>query len=220
LIRTHQAVLPLLANLTLRLEYIKYLLMNNKIKFNPLKWSTPYKVVITAVLFLLIGVFVWALSSSKHKSSSTNSAYSGSPTNNPSTGPSQTNGSPPPTPAPTPTPSPTPAHMPPPAPSPSPTPTPPSPSPVSVTVSANDSTATPLSISVTKGATVSLTFKVQATGTYHGGLEFVGGGVDTGAISPGSSKTISFKASNSFSFTPYWPANSVKKDYLISVNIT
>lgn len=89
------------------------------------------------------------------------------------------------------------------------------------TINANDSGADHESITVKKNATVSITFAVDASGVYHGGLEFksVDPGLDSGPIAPGTSKTISFSATKSFSFQPYWYASGVKKDYLIQINV-
>ncbi len=92
----------------------------------------------------------------------------------------------------------------------------------SFTITANDSSADHEKISVKKGANVSLMFVVKAQGTYHGGLQFVSTdpAIDSGPIAPGNSKTVTFTASKSFTFQPYWYASQVKKDYLITVNVT
>jgi hypothetical protein len=74
-------------------------------------------------------------------------------------------------------------------------------------------------ISVARGAQTSLTFMVQSVGTYNGGLEFIGGGIDSGTISLGGSKTVQFTASGSFSFTPWWPSTSVRKCYVVLVKV-
>ncbi len=87
----------------------------------------------------------------------------------------------------------------------------------SFTVHASDTSADLTIITVSKGALVQVTFSVDANGTYHGGLDFRSSAVSTGAISPGSSKTVKFTASNSFVFTPYWPSTNIKKPYTISV---
>lgn len=137
------------------------------------------------------------------------------PTPTPSPAPSPV---PQPVPTPTPTPSPTPAPQPTPVPSPEPTPQPPPPAPVeSYTVVADDSSGTPGSITVTKGNTVNLTFQVKNTGVYFGGLDFRSSVVNTGTIHAGGSKTITFTAQTSFSFTPYWPASNVAKGYTVSI---
>lgn len=87
----------------------------------------------------------------------------------------------------------------------------------SVTVVGNDSTGSPTTITVDKGDVVQITFQVQAEGTYYGGLDFRSSVINTGTISPGSSKTVTFTATNSFAFTPYWPATNVPKPYTIQV---
>lgn len=89
------------------------------------------------------------------------------------------------------------------------------------TIKANDDGADHENISVMKGAKVSLTFTVDQQGVYHGGLEFksIDPSIDSGAIAPGDSKTITFTADKSFSFQPYWYASQVKKDYLINIKV-
>jgi len=85
------------------------------------------------------------------------------------------------------------------------------------TIVANDSSASPTSIRIKKGEAVEITFQVKKEGTYYGGLDFRSPIVSSGKIAPGESKTISFKADQSFSFTPYWPASNVAKPYKIEV---
>ncbi|HKR82412.1 MAG TPA: hypothetical protein VJR27_05460 [Candidatus Saccharimonadales bacterium] len=91
----------------------------------------------------------------------------------------------------------------------------------SFTLTANDSSADHEAITVKKGAQVSLTFVVEKSGVYHGGLQFksTDPALDSGPIAPGDSKTITFSADKTFSFTPYWYASGVKKDYVITVNV-
>ncbi len=89
----------------------------------------------------------------------------------------------------------------------------------SFTVHANDSSADLTKIMVNKGATVTITFSVDANDTYHGGLDFRSPVVNTGPIAPGSSKTINFTAINSFNITPYWPTTNIQKPYTISVTV-
>ena len=91
----------------------------------------------------------------------------------------------------------------------------------SFTVSANDNSADQESITVAKGTKVSLTFKVETSGVYHGGLQFKSTNpqLDSGPIAPGDSKTVTFTADHTFSFQPYWYASGVKKDYLVTVNV-
>jgi hypothetical protein len=66
---------------------------------------------------------------------------------------------------------------------------------------------------------VELTFNVSASNVYYGGLDFKAPTIDSGTIYAGASKTISFKADQSFEFTPYWPSSGVKKNYTIRVNV-
>lgn len=88
-------------------------------------------------------------------------------------------------------------------------------------INANDSGADHETVSVKKGASVSIMFMVETSGTYHGGLQFVSTdpAIDSGPIAPGASKTVTFTANKSFSFQPYWYASQIKKDYLITVTV-
>ena len=113
----------------------------------------------------------------------------------------------------------TPAPTPSPTPTPTPNPTPTSPAPQSFSVHGNDSTGDPTAITVNKGASVSITFTADAQGTYHGGLDFRSSVVSTGPIAPGSSKTVTFTANQSFAFTPYWPSTNIAKPYKITVTV-
>lgn len=92
---------------------------------------------------------------------------------------------------------------------------------MAVTVTANDESATPETITAKKGQTVKLTFDVSSKGTYHGGLDFKSAGpaIDSGSIDEGSSKTITFTATKSFKFTPYWYKSNVQKDYFVTVTV-
>ena len=85
------------------------------------------------------------------------------------------------------------------------------------TVNGNDETADLKTITVPKGTPIRITFGADAGTTYHGGLDFRSTVVSTGAISPGSTKTVSFTVEQSFVFTPYWPATNVAEPYTISV---
>ncbi len=91
--------------------------------------------------------------------------------------------------------------------------------PVNVTITSNDSSASQTSIGVSKGAVVTITFKVSADGTYHGGLQFKSSSpnLSTGVIAPGGSATLKFTADHSFSFQPYW-ADGTPKNYNIAIN--
>lgn len=105
---------------------------------------------------------------------------------------------------------------------PAPLPPPLSPPPATVvtksfTIHANNNTADLTTITVSKGTLVQITFSVNAENTYHGGLDFRSSVLNTGTITPGNSKTVSFTASNSFIFTPYWPLTDIQKSYAINI---
>lgn len=87
------------------------------------------------------------------------------------------------------------------------------------TINANDTSADIESVSVKKGDTIKVTFKVDQSGVYHGGLQFKSDVVSSEGIAPGQSGTVTFVADKSFNFTPYWFQGQVKKDYLISVKV-
>ena len=92
--------------------------------------------------------------------------------------------------------------------------------PVNVTITTNDSSASQTTIGVSKGAAVTMTFKVSSEGTYHGGLQFksTNPNLSTGVIKPGGSATLKFTADHSFDFKPYW-ADGTSKNYMITIKI-
>lgn len=87
----------------------------------------------------------------------------------------------------------------------------------SFTVVAGQQASNPQVITVNNGSQVQITFQVDQDTTSHGGLEFRSPMVSTGVIKPGTSKTVKFTASKSFSFTPYWPDTNEPNDYTIDV---
>ncbi|HWB38692.1 MAG TPA: hypothetical protein VG604_00430 [Candidatus Saccharimonadales bacterium] len=87
------------------------------------------------------------------------------------------------------------------------------------TINANDESADTESINVRKGDTIKITFKVDTSEVYHGGLEFKSDVVSSKPIKPGDSDTVSFVADKSFDFTPFWYQSNIQKDYLIHVNV-
>lgn len=91
--------------------------------------------------------------------------------------------------------------------------------PKSFTVNGNDNSADLTIITVAKGTPVTITFGADADGTYHGGLDFRSSVVSTGTIAPGSTKTVTFTAQQSFVFTPYWPATNIAKPYKINITV-
>jgi uncharacterized protein YxeA len=92
---------------------------------------------------------------------------------------------------------------------------------MNVTITANDGSASPDTITASKGQTVNIKFAVSSNGTYHGGLDFksTDPAIDSGSIAEGASKTVSFTATKSFKFTPYWYESDVQKDYFVTVNV-
>lgn len=93
----------------------------------------------------------------------------------------------------------------------------PAPSAQHFTVNGNDATADLKVITVAAGTPVTITFGADAGTTYHGGLDFRSSVLNTGTITPGSTKTVSFTATKSFSFTPYWPSTNIAKPYTIDI---
>ena len=90
-----------------------------------------------------------------------------------------------------------------------------------VSITADDTSATPDTVNVNQGDKVVITFNVKSQGVYHGGLEFKSADpvIESDPIQPGSSGNVTFTATKSFKFTPYWYQSGIKKDYLISVNV-
>jgi hypothetical protein len=86
-------------------------------------------------------------------------------------------------------------------------------------ITADDNSATPSEVTVPNGSIVEITFNVSNSNVYHGGLDFRSSVVNSGTVYSGQSKTISFTARQSFSFTPYWPASQVAKGYTIKVTV-
>ncbi|HSX15248.1 MAG TPA: cupredoxin domain-containing protein [Candidatus Saccharimonadales bacterium] len=90
-----------------------------------------------------------------------------------------------------------------------------------VAITADDTSATPDTVNVNQGDKVVITFNVKNQGVYHGGLEFKSADpvIESDPIDPGESGNVTFTATKSFKFTPYWYQSGVKKDYQISVNV-
>jgi hypothetical protein len=86
-------------------------------------------------------------------------------------------------------------------------------------VIADDSGTNPSTLNVKKNAIVEITFTVASSNVLSGGLEFKSSVVNSGAILAGTSKTVSFKATESFEFTVYGSSGGSKKDYTIKVNV-
>ena len=67
------------------------------------------------------------------------------------------------------------------------------------------------------GNTVNITFTVLTQNVSFGGNEVKSSVFNTGKISPGASKSVSFTATDSFDAKAFWPSSSVLKGTL---NIT
>lgn len=87
----------------------------------------------------------------------------------------------------------------------------PSPQTLNVTIEADDRGLYPETVTVPKGAIVNLLFKVRSTNVYYGGLDFRSSKFMTPAIPPGGSNGVTFVASETFTYTSYWPSSGVRK---------
>jgi hypothetical protein len=67
------------------------------------------------------------------------------------------------------------------------------------------------SLSVSTGNPLKLTFDVNPTNVYYGGLQIKGCGQDTGKIVPGGTAVIEFTPTANCRITSYWPASGVVK---------
>ncbi len=79
------------------------------------------------------------------------------------------------------------------------------------TAMVNDARFDPASIEVKKGSLVKITFTIDTTNVSFGGIDIKSSEFETGTISPGASKQVSFTATKSFTVTGYWPASGIKK---------
>ncbi|HSH31313.1 MAG TPA: hypothetical protein VK963_01460 [Candidatus Saccharimonadales bacterium] len=88
--------------------------------------------------------------------------------------------------------------------------------PVDITITASDTGASPTTVTVVKGAEVTLTFKVSPN---SGGLEFRSDdpSLTTGLIRSGQSKTLQFSANQSVKFTPYRPSGDRLEGYAVQI---
>lgn len=82
---------------------------------------------------------------------------------------------------------------------------------VRAAIVANDLRFTPAEVRAPRGARVELTFQVAEEEVYYGGLSIRSSVFNTGPIAKGASKTVSFTADQSFTFSSYWPTSGVKK---------
>jgi hypothetical protein len=96
-------------------------------------------------------------------------------------------------------------------------PPPPIPATDNFSTSADDSSASPDTFTAHAGDNVKLTLNVKTTGVYYGGLDFRSSVVNSGTILPGSSKTLSFTAGQSFDIHAFWPSSGVEKTTAIHI---
>jgi hypothetical protein len=88
--------------------------------------------------------------------------------------------------------------------------------PVAINLDAGDE-GSDQNFTVSKGAVVTITFHVVGQ-VYDGGLVFDGSnGMNTGLVKTGESKSITYTASASVVYKPYWP-DGTPKSYVIRVN--
>lgn len=79
-------------------------------------------------------------------------------------------------------------------------------------VEGDDNGLYPREIKVEKGDIIKITFVARCKGVYYGGLDFRGGPWgDTGKVKPGESTTVSFTATETFTFKSYWPSSNALK---------
>lgn len=71
------------------------------------------------------------------------------------------------------------------------------------------------SLTVAKGAKVSLMFMVRKEGVYYGGLDFRSSKFKTATVKPGESTSVEFVADESFKITSYWPLTETYKATLV-----
>jgi hypothetical protein len=86
-------------------------------------------------------------------------------------------------------------------------------------ITADDSGASPMEINVVSGTIVQITFSVSSSNVSGSGLDFRSSVANSGTIYAGQSKTISFTANESFSFTPYSTSTNTAKNYKIKVTV-
>lgn len=70
------------------------------------------------------------------------------------------------------------------------------------------------SLTVSKGAKVSLTFVVRKEGVYYGGLDFRSSKFKTETVKPGETTSTEFTADETFKITSYWPLTDTPKAVL------
>jgi hypothetical protein len=91
------------------------------------------------------------------------------------------------------------------------------PTPQSITVTGYDTGASIETITVPPGTSVTITFGVDPLRSSHGGLDFRSSVVNTGSITPGTTKSVTFIATKSFSIIPYWANTNTAAPYKINV---
>ncbi len=83
----------------------------------------------------------------------------------------------------------------------------------SYSIDANDNRASPSSLTIPKGTEYTITFNVDSTGVYYGGLSFRSSKFNSpDKVSPGNSWTTpTLTADESFTVGAYWPSSGVHK---------
>ncbi len=79
------------------------------------------------------------------------------------------------------------------------------------TVLADDFSLEPADLSVRKGDTVKITFKVSEDRVYYGGLSFNSNVFAIKRVPSGGQQTVTFTADKSFTYTSNWPSSGVQK---------
>ena len=84
--------------------------------------------------------------------------------------------------------------------------------PVTLKIEADDNGFYPQnSLTISKGAKVSITFVTRKENVYYGGLDFRSSKFKTAIVKPGESTRVEFTADESFKITSYWPLTDTRK---------
>lgn len=93
-----------------------------------------------------------------------------------------------------------------------------------ITITADDNSASQTTIGIDAGTKVTITFQLNpSTTTYDGGLIFRSTGIspalNTGVVTVKTPQILTFMATQSFDFIPYWPTTNTQKPYKISITV-